>query len=188
MLTVGRSGSSLVAHIFREHGLWLGPTRPGDEFNPLGYFENSGIKERMKKIHGFDVSGPMPKTIPGWRDIVRDIMKSQGYEGGLWGLKTGVHFWNVWGEFNPTIIKIMRHRDSIVQSYRRYGGVFPEHGQGFIDRGLARLESLPGIEIDTDALVSGRRDQIERSISASGLKYNEQVVDSIVNPEFWHGC
>lgn len=176
----------MVANIFREHGLWLGQTRPGDEFNPLGYFENNPIKERMKEIHGFNVSGPMPKTHPGWKEIVRDIMKSQGYEGGLWGLKTGVHFWDVWGEFDPTVIKVMRDRDSIVRSYRKYGGVFPEHGAGFIDKGLARLRLLSGIEVDTDALISGRRDQIEQSVNAVGLKYNDQVVDQIVNPRFWN--
>lgn len=176
----------MVAHIFREHGLWLGPTRGGDEFNPHGYFENEGIKQRMKTLHGFDVSGPMPETKPEWIDMVRDIMKGQAYPGGKWGLKTGVHYWNVWGDFDPIIVKIMRSRDAIEASYRKYGGVYPEHGSKFIDRGLAKLKELEGFEIDTDALVTGRRDQILNAVMAAGFPYCEGIVNTIVNPDYWH--
>lgn len=178
----------MVAHIFREHGLWLGPTKKGDHSNPLGYFENNPLKERMKKVHGFDVSGPMPRTVPAWKPAVREVLHGQGYAGERWGFKTGVHYWNVWGDFEPIFIKVMRNRDAIVQSYRKYGGVYPKHGAGFIDRGLGRLRLLPGVEVDADALILGRRDQIEQSVNAVGLKYNEQVVDQIVNPRFWNAC
>ena len=176
----------MVAHIFREHGLWFGHTRGGDDFNPNGYFENCRVKEHMKKRHGFDVSGPMPKTQPGWRETVHDILTCQGYCGERWGLKTGVHFYDVWGEFDPIIVKVMRDRDSIVRSYELYGGVFPEHGEGFIDRGLQKLRELDGFRIDTDALVDGRRDEIEAAITGSGLEYHEDIVNGIVNPAYWH--
>lgn len=176
----------MVAHIFKEHGLWLGPTQPADHANPLGYFENNTLKERMKKVHGFDVSGPMPETRSEWRGIVREVIRGQGYAGERWGFKTGVHYWNVWGDFRPIFVKVMRNRDDIVRSYRKFGGVYPRHGDAFIDRGLAALNELSGFEVDADALISGDRGRIAFALNGCGLEYDEDKVNTIVNPELWH--
>ena len=176
----------MVANIFHDHGLWLGPTKRGDTFNRKGYFENNPLKERMKKTHGFDVSGPMPETKSEWKGIVRGILEAQKYSGGSWGFKTGVHYWNVWGDFEPIFIKVMRNRESIVKSYRRYGGVFPKHGVKFIDRGLEKLRELPGFEIDADRLISGDRNQIMDALEGCGFHYRDDIVTDIIDSGLWN--
>ena len=136
IFTVGRSGSSLIANIFKEHGFWLGQTKFGDSFNPLGYFENRELKRRMLSYHGvFSVERPPPITVDGWDNVAYSVITKQGYRGGPWAFKTGVHYAGVWDDFDPTIIKVIRDRDAIVRSYERYGGVHRIHGPGFIDRG-----------------------------------------------------
>jgi len=190
VFTVGRSGSSLVTHILKEHGCWIGNSRPGDEHNPLGYFENLELKRRMKAHHGWNLTGPFPTTTIGWRAIVRTILNCQGYVSGPWAFKTGVHYAGIWAEFSPIVIKVIRHRDEIIRSYQRYGGIHRALSQedflSVIDRGLERLKTMPGIEVDTDDLVTGRRDQIRTAVQAMALPYDEKTTDSIVNVRFWH--
>jgi hypothetical protein len=156
----------------------------------LGYFENSELKRRMKAYHGWSLTEKPPSTIIGWRDIVESVVRRQGYRFGPWAFKTGAHYAGVWEEFSPLMIKVTRNRDAIVRSYEKYGGIHRALGRGdflsVIDRGLERLRTLPGVEIDTDGLITGRRDQIRRAIESAGLQYRDKTVDSIVNPEFWH--
>ena len=180
----------MVAHILKDHGCWIGYSKPGDKHNPLGYFENRELKRRMKAYHGYSLPGKLPTTIIGWRDIVKSVIRKQGYRGGPWAFKTGVHYADVWREFSPLIIKIMRARDEIIQSYQRYGGIYQALSEpdflSVIDRGLAKLKLLPGIEVNTNDLIQGRRDQIRKAVESVGFTYSSRTVESIVNPEFWH--
>ncbi len=54
LLSAGRSGSSMVAGILAAHGIWTGNCRPGNQYNPKGFFENTKIKNHLASSMGRD--------------------------------------------------------------------------------------------------------------------------------------
>lgn len=177
----------MVAGILAELGCWTGRTRAGDSYNLKGYFENLPLKQMLKQTYGFSLMGAFPTTQIGWRQSVRREIRSQGYQDGPWLFKTGAHYAGVWDEFDPIVVRITRKREKIIESYARYGGIWssygPEAAVQIIDRSLARLWSMPGIEIDTDQLVMGDDTQIRKVCKAASLPYRET---GFIVPEAFH--
>lgn len=167
----------MVAGMLWELGCWIGRTKYADEYNPRGYFENTPIRHMMKAIYGFDLLGCFPSTQIGWRSSVKREITSQGYRGGPWLLKTGAHYSGLWDEFAPVVVKVMRDRDRIIESYKRYGGIWHSYGregvEKVVDRGLARLWNMPGIEVDSDVLVGGDTSAIQKVCKRAFLPYRQ---------------
>ncbi len=180
----------MVAGILWSLGCWVGITNRGDGFNPLGYFENRRLKRSLKDTYGFDLLGEFPKTKPGWRKHVEITVDFEGYRRGPWLFKTGVHYAGIWDEFDPIVVKVMRNRDRIIESYERYGGIWKrfgaEDGARIVDRGLDRLRELPGIEIDADQLVNGDREGIKAVCKQASLTYDEKTVTDFIMPGVFH--
>ncbi|MGI9506781.1 MAG: hypothetical protein ACR2RE_27385, partial [Geminicoccaceae bacterium] len=191
IFTVGRSGSSMVAGLLWVMGCWIGYTRYGDDWNPRGYFENTALKKLLKKTFGFELLRPFPAASDGWRDAVAAELKAQGYRRGPWLFKTGVHYAGVWGEFDPIVVKVMRNRDQILESYRRYGGIWHSLGDvaatEVIDRGLDRLAILSGIEVDSEKLVAGNYSGIEKVCQRACLPFNARAVHDFIIPGAFNG-
>lgn len=180
----------MVAGLLWAMGCWIGHTRYGDEFNIRGYFENTALKRLLKQTYGFRLLEDFPVTQKGWRRLVEREIVSQGYRRGPWLFKTGVHYAGVWDEFDPLILKVTRDRDSILESYARYGGIWrsfgPENATEIVDRGLERLRDLPGIEIDTDRLVDGDYSALKSACKTACLPYNERTVTDFIVPGVFH--
>lgn len=179
----------MVAGLLWSMGCWIGHTRYGDQYNPRGYFENTGLKWMLKQTYGFDLLGPFPEIKSGWREAVKTELLDQDYRGEPWLFKTGVHYAGIWGEFDPIVVKVMRNRENILESYARYGGIWksfgPDGATRIVDRGLERLRDLPGIEIDTDQLTAGDTSGIRAVCKKVFLPYRE--TDFIIPGAFHAG-
>lgn len=180
----------MVAGIFHAHGVWTGPSRPGDKYNEKGYFENRAMMAKMKKVFGFEPLDPPPQTSSQWRPIVEGIIAYQGYESGPWLFKTGVHYSDIWGDFSPKVVKIWRDRERILESYERYGGIRRRFSrrevETIVDTGLERLWKMDGFLVDTDAVVEGDFGSIRDALEGCGLRYSEETVAGFIVPEIWN--
>jgi len=119
IISPGRSGSSWTAKQFADAGVWCGECRPPDHNNPMGYFENIQLKQRLIKIHGRDWLGPFPDENPAWSQKVKEIIRSQGYKDGPWLFKIGAFYWKCMKSFDPVYVKVWRPREKILASYHR---------------------------------------------------------------------
>lgn len=189
VLTTGRSGSSLVAGLIVKHGVWVAGCRPGNQFNPKGFFENAILKQKMINRFGRDWLGPFPDPHPQWPRQVMALIRSQGYEGGPWLYKCGASYWKVWEPLKPLFIKVWRNEKRILESYERCGflrAFGPDGTRKIVQRQLAAMKDIPGLNVNVDDLVRGEREQIKSVIKEIGLEYNPQLVEEFIEPNYWH--
>lgn len=186
IMMVGRSGSSMIAGIFHEHGVWVGPSRPGDGNNQKGYFENLELKKAVREYGMCFFEEAEFK--PGWKEKVESIIRSQGYEGGPWLFKHGAAFHKVWGEFKPKIVKVWRNPDDIFKSYRR-SGFMNNYSDDEVKKSIKFhhyiMQNMQGFNVYCDAVVKGDYTSLEIAIKGCGLEYNEQIVKDFIVPEWY---
>lgn len=95
ILGTPRSGTSMTAGVFHQHGVWVGSCRPGSNRNPKGFFENKKIKnilmERYPKAiaEGHPIE---PSVGNGMRAQVEAALIKDKYPGGPWLWKGSVRY------------------------------------------------------------------------------------------------
>lgn len=135
-----RSGTSMVAGILTKLGVFTGPTVPGSEANPEGFFENIIIREQIiKKLlnaGGFCPLGvrSLPPgnfnrefTFDGGRslkDTLQRIISSQGYPTDLPWLYKDAKLTLLWRIFNSQFpdalwVVVRRKRKNFIRSCLR---------------------------------------------------------------------
>jgi hypothetical protein len=189
IISPGRSGSSMVAGLFKEHGAWTGKTKPGDKDNPNGFFENTAIKNAMLRRFGRDWLGQPPEAQDEWMEQVFRIMSEEGYIGGPWLFKTGALYYQVWEPFAPLFVKVWRLRTDILKSYDRCGYLSeyePSGRSAIVERQHGIMEMLPGPDIIADQLVQGNHKRLAEALEAAGLEYDRSLVNEFVDRGAWH--
>lgn len=184
---VGRSGSSMVSGIFKEHGVWVGPSKDGDGRNPKGYFENQKLKRVLREEFG-KCFFTEAKFKSGWRKKVEKIIFDQGYREGPWMYKHGATFHKVWKEFDPKIVKVWRETEQIFQSFKRSGMMANYTDKQIKDSIKLHHEimaNIPGFDVDSDKLIEGDYRSIKDAITGCGLEYSEQIVRDFIVPEWY---
>lgn len=207
-----RSGTSMVAGLLREFGLWLGETVPGGPENPRGFFENIILREKLQKEllrrGKVDPLGVNPLPAPGWhpdvrnfRDVVGRVLAAEGYTGAQpWGFKDAkmALTWRIWHQHFPAArwIVVRRPTEQIVgsclrTSFMRHHSGDPEFWRRFVDAYLARLAQLRGTTswcrvVESGEIVEGRFEQLERLVGELGLEWRRGAVESFIEPEAWH--
>lgn len=113
---IERSGSSIIAKIIQESGVFFG------DVNPM--YENKVIKQEVSLYYaknGWDITGqyPLPdltniKAIPDWKESIYDALLFDGYADGLWGYKSGRigQIWPIWNAAFPDAKWIIVRRRS----------------------------------------------------------------------------
>jgi hypothetical protein len=189
ILSPGRSGSSMVAGLFAQHGAWVGQSLPGNSHNPKGYFENGRIKRRMIKLHGRDWPGPFPKMHGSWPSQVKRVLRSEGYEDGPWFFKTRAFYWHVWKQWEPVVVKVWRDREDIFDSYNRASfltGRYTEAGVALmVDRQHDLMRKINGFDIQAQRLIDGDYDHIRPAINFCGLGYDRDKCREFIEPAHW---
>ena len=179
-----RSGTSLIASIFAAHGVWVGTSRPSDEGNPEGYFENIMLSEvRYRMGHGDGLS----------KDLVHQLLESDGYEGGPWLVKHSPPTWRAWRQFSPKWILIKRNPVKLLESRIKCGqwDMTREEHEIAIATDLVVMDGIEfhysGLEIWTDKLFSGCWSELEDAFEYCGLTLDVDKVKRILKPSLWHG-
>lgn len=176
ILSMGRSGSSMVANILHDAGVWFGKCRRGDHCNLRGYFENNAIKQRIYQVYGRDWLGGSPTK----KLNVDDILEAEGYEGGPWAVKYGAFYARIWED--PFYVRVYRPVEKILASYARCGWLKPYNAPSLIAKHMKIMDGIDGFRIDADRLVEGDRTQMDELAGLLNLEFSYQSI----NPEFWH--
>jgi len=174
ILFTSRTGSSMVAGIFAAHGLNYGGGR-----NAPGYFdyEYPELKEWLGtcKPDGYDFESFVPYK-PGITGVVN----------GLDMMKVGVQYWPVIKELNPKAVKVKRNLESAARSVADKRGEPYDSTYAIVKKRFDMLDSVPGVEINTDELVNGDLKTLREAFDYCDLDLDEEKAMSVIKPDRWH--
>lgn len=211
-----RSGTSMIANLLYQHGVWIGRTIAGDEHNKHGYFENMNMvnitKQIMKKnghraradaelfVTWENVDSFRPLRL---RERVLDIVRGQKQ----WLYKDAklLHLYPLFARAFPKAVWILPIRDSdkILDSISRhkiwrnreakYEGTREEFWQSLrdmISKQKARQGEImvksPHISVSPDYLIQDKN-YAEQFIGWCGLNYDRTAYDKVIDKQMWSG-
>lgn len=194
ILAQPRSGSSLTAGIFAEHGVWTGKCQSGTKANPKGHFENLAMKKVMKaRYPGVPERGiATPDSM--LHHAFADIMEHQGYRDGPWLFKCTALYAPALLYAFPGAHRVCVLRDprSIFASTRKanfFSGLSDDElqanilkHQGFM-MGLVNGGAFP---VYTDDLIDGDFSSIMAALEGCGIKPDPEKIGQFVEPRHWH--
>lgn len=189
LLAFPRTGSTMVSHIFRDHGVWLGECEPKMSNLPTGGGENIQIKTILRSMFSGGL-GEMKQHIPGFREKVERVLSKQGYEEGPWAMKHALAYWRAWDEFDPYYILIERDKDQLLASNNN-SGVAGVSGKQLLDMYEKNEQEMKHIKtfaptIKTSEIIKGDYSSIEDAFRYCGLDFDPNIANSVINPELWH--
>jgi len=192
LITVARGRSSLVAHLFARHGLFI----PGgkDEVNgidgnhPFGGYESKHIKRsinsRRKSLYQDCVMTP---PFPEFEDEYWDAMRQHGWDGAQQtGTKVDAMCYDVVACLDPHYVVLWRDRETLIDRLMLRNSLKRDNATEVVDehRMVLHAAVLAGAsEVDTDALVHGDDRLLKEAIEgAMGVEYDPGIAARYVRP------
>lgn len=183
IIGASRSGTSMTAGIFEQHGIFFGNCMGPDDRNPKGYLENRWLKKVYK---GQLIAGDFARD---WKNE----LETEGWQGGIWGAKCGAERYDQFWYQVPDI-------EAIVCCFRPYAQIqasraaakFQPNRQT-VERNwqiMADLErrGLPCFRIHTPALIEGDYSALLPVFNKLGLEFRREIADAWIEPQYWqHG-
>jgi len=188
IISLPRSGSSMTAGIFAQHGVWVGPSKDADDHNAKGYFESLPFKQAIIDAVGRIVHrGVLAPQVPGWKSQALGLIERHGYTGGPWLVKHSAMYYPIWHEFDARYICVRRDLKAIERSgrqsgYLRNAAAIPPHVEAMDHV----RDHLGGVDVFTDEVVRGNYDSLERAFDYCGLELDPSIVNDFVDPTLWH--
>lgn len=185
IISLPRSGSSLTAGIFSEHGVWTGKCKKACQRNPKGFFENIRIcSEIDKRFRGYVHKGsPCPK-VEDWGDVVAQCLESDGYTGGKWLIKHSAVYAPLWGDMNPIYVNVWRDKESIQKSgkaakiYNMNDGSYENH--------LKIMRDYGHVDVYPAEFQDGDFSSIIYALEYCGIKPDLEKIKEFYEPDYWH--
>jgi hypothetical protein len=184
ILGASRSGTSMTAGLFAQHGVFFGTCMAADDRNPKGYFENRWWKQvehgRQRPV-SFDMA---------WKTALRQ----QGWDGRQpWGAKVGAQWFDGYWRHVPDIAAIVccYRPQAQIEASRADAGFNPNRQP--VPRAWSIMDELaeagwPVVKVWTDRLVAGELDQIRPAFDRLGLTLDEATAREWIDPALWkHG-
>jgi len=189
ILGQSRCGSSMVAGICAEHGLWTGPTKRADNRNINGFYENNIINKASRVRFGYLIdSGRQanPRAFP-WRKFVHDTIEEQGcVEDEKWLIKDFALYYSIWTNFDPVVITVRRDVESTFASRQRLGWKLHEKGIKAASSFMDVLENKRHVHrVDSQQIIDGDYQQLEVPLKKMGIHLNEKIVKDFIQPDYW---
>lgn len=188
VISLPRSGSSMTAGIFAQHGVWVGPHRPPSKENAKGHFESIPLRNEIIRTVGPVVhEGRLAQQISDWPERVERIIRAAGYHGGPWLFKGSAMYYPLWLSMRPQFVCVRRNLKAIEVSgkktgYLKHGRSIPQH----IEAMDYVRDHLGGVDVFSDEIVRGNYSSLERAFSACGLDFDPVIADDFVDPSLWH--
>ena len=189
LLTMARSRSSMVAEIFRRHGVFFGRTQKMED-GLIGYNENLTVKLMARKwrpslfpelLAGGNKACPNPPDT--FAEDWLNLLQKEGHEGGPWGAKVDAFCYKLYDGLDYTRIGIFRNPLDIRKSCMKVlRGILsdPVQWDKVIKLHHELLYSLAIPMIDTDQLMIGNHTSLERAMKKCGLEYDREIGDSVI--------
>lgn len=174
IFTNPHSGSSMVASIFRAHGVWTGKS--------MGEYETYEWPELKKAIkhQGPPYNGAFITKATDM-PMVNKLIEEKIDQGIDFLHKSAPELYGVLKKWQPKIIKIRRNIKSIIAGQNVEGQyidlVYKRH---------ALLEQLDGPWVDTDEIMDDNFDLLKEAFDYCSLNFNIDLAKSRINKDLWH--
>lgn len=191
IMMTSRSGSSMVASIFAEHGLWAGRIERPNQFG-YRHYENIEIRERLNGFAMVREGGARMKRLEVPLSTVRAFLDSVVPPGTRWVYKTGIDSWSLFdGLYEGTkYVFVRRPVESVVASLDDKGGNHKGNAEHIVRARYAFMDELSaerGIPfIYTDDVVKGDYSSLERAFEHCGLEFNPEIADRMIDESKWN--
>ena len=184
VLIVGasRSGTSMTAGLFAQHGVWFGDCMGPAKINRKGFFENRALKRIYK-------GQERVQDFPVWWGVQRF---NEGYTGGVWGAKCGAERWDQYWCDVPDIVAVVqcyRDKPSIEKSRNRAGF---NQNRATVDKNWREMERMRDeatcFPVNTPRFIAGDFSEIIPVFDKIGLDFDPYIAQDWVDPSLWHGA
>lgn len=173
-----RSGTSVTAALLAAHGVWTGPTRPANEKNPHGFYENH-------TLYRFRGDEPADK-----RQVAATLWQ-QGYRGGPWLVKHGLGGHRGWLSLAPTFVLVRRDPERILASQMRWQK--PTKSKAKRRNNIAKQQSQLdlirdehcGLDFWPDAMIQGDIGAARWLVERLGLAFEPERLENVVDASIW---
>lgn len=182
LLTMARSRSSVIAEIFREHGVFFGDTfRPEDK--RVGYNEHKWFKAWIKKarpeLYGEILADRVQRVqSEGFEAQFEDRLREEGWVGGPWGVKADVFC----ADLFPSALKVGIFRDprDIADSAMAALGRSMEDWTKII--GIHHLEIVSRCDrlINADEVVTGDDSSLRYTFDHLAIPYDKKITQEVL--------
>lgn len=193
VLSMPRTGSSMTAGIFAQHGVWAGRCRAPSSSNEKGHFENVAIRNLLIREHGrIVVKAELARPKAGFKERVLKAIAKDGYKDGPWMWKGSAMYWPAWFEFEPKIVVCRREPQAIVNSCLNsvHKSSSPSQLRIMVKQHTELLDRLVAergaVEVDTARVANGDFATIRQAVEHCGLEFDEQRTAEFVDPTLWH--
>ena len=195
ILAAPRTGSSLVAHIFHEHGVWIGDVKGNNGFDYKVY-ENLELRSAVINIAKREWKGktrvwgkPIPANKINREVVAKVVEEIRPKE--PWLYKTAVDYAGLFFQFDPQLIFIRRDPEQAIKSLvskgkRRDKKIATEAHNRRMDLMEQYHKEKGGVWVNTDELLEGNYKTIKAAIESVGLKFDPKIVDRIIDKKKWH--
>jgi len=189
-----RSGTSMTAGIFAQHGVWTGTCREGNQFNEKGFFENLHIKKVIIAMQGRVVhAGVLGQPMPGFRAMVLAAIYEDGYRSGPWLWKGSALYWPAFYEFKAKIVVCRRPVGQIFDSCRSseviFGKELPDdllrENIAIHHKQMDYLVDMGACEVDTWGVAQGDYDTIDNALEYCGIEFDHELTHAFVDSSLW---
>lgn len=188
---MARSRSSLVCHILYKHGVWTGPCKSPDQYNPVPYHENSRIHQLVKRNSKKVYDTLKPAHIEDFKKWALQILEDQNYQS-PWLVKADAFCWSLYTDFAPTYIKLYRNKEDILKSVLKAPfmikhGYTEDRWREIIQAHQDEMDKVPGFKIDTDKMLIDFT-ELEAVIEHIGLKFDPVMTKEIIEHKGYQYC
>lgn len=187
ILAFPRTGSSMIAGIFKAHGVFTGKCLGITPKIPTGAVENIGMKDILKADYPSGIH-TVKDFKPGFRGKIESLMKKEGYESGQWMAKHAAVYWKVWQEFSPKYICVKRDFDSVITSNTMSGmaGMYGDELEEVYNLNMKQMDLSGGPVVYSDEVVKGDFSSLENAFEYCGIAFDKDKAKSVIKPEHWH--
>lgn len=176
---MARSRSSVITRIFVEHGFNPGRVKDSpDEWNRSGYWENKDLKKLAREGRPNPYRAILQGQDPRLYLDVSNVLPREP-----WVQKVDAFCWPSFSDCQ--VIKLKRDKASILRSCLKTPFMNRQgHSKGewmrIIDAHYQEMESIDGLWVDTDKLVTGDHRELKAAMEACGVEYNPEITGRLI--------
>lgn len=188
LLSMPRSGSSMVAGLFANHGLWTGTLEKPNHLNPKGFFENVLIKRFLIQKYGHIVRKEVnPSYYSGFENDIKNLLKKDGLKGEQWMYKVSALYYEPFkiGFPEAKFIVVRRNLDSMRKSQEKTGMRISELSLQKHLNIMSKVSNKENVVIYDD-IINGNFEGLKKAIEYCGLVYGQSIVDNFVDVKHKH--
>ena len=178
-----RSFTSLIAGIFKDHGVWTGKTKEYPAC-PTGSIENSRMRRLLKSNGNTAANGVVNPIINDFKPKILNILYSEDYKAGPYLFKCPSTYAPSWYEFEPKFIKCHRPKEAVMKSLEKADMLAP-NGDSYETYQRA-MDDTQGVDVYGEEFFKGDWSSLEKAFEFCGLGFNQQIAENLLEHKHKH--